>query len=318
MKWRIYKEGIEEVNLKKLLKQNGVTKLPSGTQFKPDRISWSKDGGYAGQKTLDKVCSQLEDAGWKRGEWRTGGVPDGSTVSNSNAYTSPDGQIVMTYSEHFGATAHDNFYGFTFKLTGGQVVSEGDDFKDSDEPLVYKMYSDEQVPVKEFIDHVYSTEHMIEDIFIQNDDTYTSLPHEKAWDLFCDDMCQGKMPEKALDLDYYMNKAAVDELPEDIKKHVNISSGTGDFDAVSWLYAIFERLMPICKDTVGESTITGTGRVDYDDDLVAVYTPDGKVEYKGLFDDCPYKDDDMKYDKDTMTYRVEGPRGDYRIIAKIA
>ena len=122
IKWRkLYKEATEEVNLKKLLKQNGVTKLPSGTQFKPDRISWSKDGGYAGQKTLDKVCSQLEDAGWKRGDWRTGGVPDGSMVSNSNAYTSPDGQLVMTYSEHYGATAHDNFYGFTFKLAGTGV-----------------------------------------------------------------------------------------------------------------------------------------------------------------------------------------------------
>jgi len=122
MKWRkLYKEAVEEVNLKKLLKQNGVTKLPSGTEFKPDRVSWSKDGGYAGQKTLDKICSQLEDAGWKRGEWRTGGIPDGSSVSNSNAYTSPDGQLVMTYSEHYGATAHDNFYGFTFKLVGDSV-----------------------------------------------------------------------------------------------------------------------------------------------------------------------------------------------------
>ena len=110
-----------DMNFKKLLKQNGVTKLPSGTQFKSDRVSWSKDGGYAGQKTLDKICSQLEDAGWERGEWRTGGVPDGSSVSNSNAYTSPDGQLVMTYSEHYGATAHDNFYGFTFKLAGTGV-----------------------------------------------------------------------------------------------------------------------------------------------------------------------------------------------------
>ena len=189
IKWRIYKEAVEEVNFKKLLKQNGVTKLPSGTQFKPDRVSWSKDGGYAGQKTLDKICSQLEDAGWKRGEWKTGGVPDGSTVSNSNAYTSPDGQLVMTYCEHYGATAHDNFYSFTFKLASSQV---------------------------------------------------------------------------------------------------------------------------------NETRITGAGRIDFDDDIVAVYTPDGKLEYKGILDECPYKDDDMKYDKSTMTYRVEGPRGDYRIIAKVA
>ena len=38
----------DEKSFKKLLKQNGVTKLPSGTQFKPDRVSWSKSGGYAG------------------------------------------------------------------------------------------------------------------------------------------------------------------------------------------------------------------------------------------------------------------------------
>ena len=57
MKWhKLHKESDEQVNLKKLLKMNGVTKLPSGTEFKLDRISWSKDGGYAGQKTLEKIC----------------------------------------------------------------------------------------------------------------------------------------------------------------------------------------------------------------------------------------------------------------------
>ena len=253
-------ESDEGVNLKKLLRQNGVTKLPSGTEFRPDSVSWSKDGGYAGQKTLDKICSQLEDAGWKRGDWRTGGIPDGSAVSNSNAYTSPDGQIVMTYSEHYGATAYDNFYGFTFKLAGGQV-NEGDEKEDtftrSKRPQIYKYYADDVTPVEEFVKHVHSTEHMIEDIFIQNGDYYTSMPKEEAWDAFADDMCQGEQPEKALDLDYYMNLAAVDELPEDIKKYVNTSYGSGDFDAVQWLYGIFERLMPICKDPVGESSRFG-------------------------------------------------------------
>ena len=128
MKWhRLYKESDEQVNLKKLLKQNGVTKLPFGTEFKLDRVSWSKDGGYAGQKTLGKVCSQLEDAGWKRGEWRTGGVPDGSSVGNSNSYTSPDGQIVMTYYEYYGSTSRDNSYGFTFKLVGDSMNESRDD-----------------------------------------------------------------------------------------------------------------------------------------------------------------------------------------------
>lgn len=321
MKWRIYKEAVEEVNLKKLLKLNGVTKLPSGTQFKPDRVSWSKDGGYAGQKTLDKICSQLEDAGWKRGEWKTGGIPDGSAVTNSNAYTSPDGQLVMTYSKHFGATAHDNFYGFTFKLTGGQVNEadeESDDgFTRSNRPQIYRYYDDDETPIEEFVKHVHSAEHEIEDIFIQNSDVYENA--DDPWELFCDDMHgENETLEESLDLDYYMNQAAYDQLPDDIKKYTHLATGTCDFDAVQWLRGIFERLMPICKDQVDESTITGNGRIDFDDDIVAVYTPDGKLEYKGLFDDCPYKDEPMQYDRKNMVYRVDGENGDYRTMVKVA
>ena len=173
MKWyRLYKESDEQVNLKKLLKLNGVTKLPSGTEFKPDRISWSKDGGYAGQKTLKKICSQLEDAGWKRGEWRTGGVPDGSSVSNSNAYTSPDGQIVMTYFEHFGATAHDNFYGFTFKMVENPVNESRDDMVatlvkidgNGEEEIESKQVSDYWDAMKLLED--YATEHSDDDEWV--------------------------------------------------------------------------------------------------------------------------------------------------------
>ena len=117
MKWyRLYKESDASVDIKKLLKLNGVTKLPSGSQIKLDRISWSKDGGYAGKKTLDKMRDVLEDAGWKKGEWKPDGSPDGSWVSNSDSYTSPDGKIVMSYYSYYGATSRDNSYGFTFKL----------------------------------------------------------------------------------------------------------------------------------------------------------------------------------------------------------
>lgn len=189
MKWRIYRESNEEVDIKKLLKLNGVTKLPSGTKFSGTKASWEKHKGYAGQKTIRNMCIQLEHAGWKKGDWTTGGNPDGSSVANSDNYTSPDGRILMSYTEYYGSTSYDNSFYITFKL---------------------------------------------------------------------------------------------------------VESG------------------------VNESTIKGAGRVDFDDDLVAVYTPDGKLEYKGLFDDCPYKDDDMRYDKTTMTYRIEGPNGDYRTMAKLA
>lgn len=251
MKWhRLYKESDEQVDIKKLLKQNGVTKLPSGTEFKLDRISWSKDGGYAGQKTLGKVCSQLEDAGWKRGEWRTGGVPDGSSVGNSNAYTSPDGQIVMTYYEYYGSTARDNSYGFTFKLIGGGLVAEDlDENGEESEPMIWKYHSDETFSVDEFVDKVHEVQQDIEDIFIQNRDFYTNMPEEEAWETFCDDMCDGQSPEESLGLDFYMNSVAEHQLPEDIRRYVYAR----DFDAMQWLRGIFERLMPICNDPVSES-----------------------------------------------------------------
>ena len=52
-----------------------------------------------------------------------------------------------------------------------------------------------------------------------------------------------------------------------------------------------------------------------EDDIVAVYKPDGKLEWRGYFDDCAYRHDKMKYDHSTKTYRVDGQGGDYRILA---
>lgn len=194
IRWkRIVNESIDEKSFKKLLRQNGITKLPAGTKLSYDgKLEWSKRRGYAGQKTIRNMCIQLEHAGWKRGDWTTGGNPDGSSVANSDNYTSPDGKILMSYTEYYGCTSYDNSFYITFKL---------------------------------------------------------------------------------------------------------VESPANESD---------------------ESAIKGTGRVDFDDDLVAVYTPDGKLEYKGIFDDCPYKDDDMRYDKTTMTYRIEGSNGDYRTMAKLA
>ena len=155
-------------------------------------------------------------------------------------------------------------------------------------------------------------ERSIEDIFSQNSDFYENA--DNPWEEVVNDMCQGKSPEEALDLDYYMNSSAQEQLPDDIAKYVY----TNDFDAMQWLRGIFERLMPICKDTVGESALKGTGRVDFDDDLVAVYDTKGKLEYKGLFDDCPYKDEPMQYDRKNMVYRFEAENGDYRTMVKLS
>ena len=407
---RLYKESDAPVDIKKLLKLNGVTKLPAGTKFSGTKASWEKHKGHAGSNTIHKMCIQLEHAGWKKGDWTTGGIPDGSSVANSRTYTSPDGKILMSYTEYYGCTSYDNSFYITFKLAESPVNESNDDFDDYDEeidycvqyakdaidrilnqpgiddfilsrrgkipvplkallpyeggtpdeelveaicnrcsndkikvtgygsgwtlifpdianqmnesdewddwndgvPKVYKYHSDDPISPKEFVSIVRSTEHTVEDIFIQNSDFYENA--DDPWEEFVNDMCQGKSPEEALDLDYYMNSSAQEQLPDDIAKYVYAN----DFDAMQWLRGIFERLMPICKDTVNESEIKGTGRVDFDDDLVAVYTPDGKLEYKGLFDDCPYKDEPMQYDRKNMVYRFEGENGDYRTMVKIA
>ena len=253
MKWhRLYKESDEQVNLKKLLKLNGVTKLPSGTKFSGTKATWEKHKGYAGSKTIHNMCIQLEHAGWKRGDWTTGGVPDGSSVGNSEEYTSPDGRILMSYTEYYGSTAYENSFYITFKLAESPMneSDELDDWND-DEPKIYKYHSDYPISPKQFVSLVRSMERSIEDIFIQNSDFYENA--DDPWEEFADDMCQGKSPEEAFDLDYYMNPSAREQLPDDIAKYVYAN----DFDAMQWLRGIFERLMPICKDQVDESSRFG-------------------------------------------------------------
>ena len=295
MKWRkLYKESNEEVDIKKLLKLNGVTKLPSGTQIRLDRIRWSKDGGYAGRKTLDKMCHVLEDAGWKKGEWKPNGSPDGSWVSNSDSYTSPDGKLVMSYYSYYGATARDNRYSFSFKLAESPV-NESDDWVGDDGGV-----EDDINP--KFVDLRDACDKIDDRGFQWSSGKWRIRPDELGydWKIYYDgEGWIGTVNYKTREYDVWNTKV--------VKKHE-----TKDF-----LHALnADGFKPM--DTVSESTIKGAGRVDFDDDLVAVYTPDGKVEYKGIFDDCPYKDDDMRYDKTTMTYRIEGPNGEYRTMAKLA
>ena len=192
MKWhRLYRESDEQVNLKKLLKLNGVTKLPSKMVFTRTTADWEKRHGHSGSNTIRNMCIQLDHAGWKRGDWTTGGIPDGSSVVNSRKYTSPDGKIVMSYYEHYGVTSYENSYSIRFKLV--------------------------EDPVNESRDNI----------------------------------------------------------------------------------------------------IEGKGRIEYEDDLVVVYSPDGKVDYEGMFDYCPYRYDRMEYDKATKSYYIFGKGGDYRTMVKV-
>lgn len=52
-------------------------------------------------------------------------------------------------------------------------------------------------------------------------------------------------------------------------------------------------------------------KIQYEDDLVRVYTDKGEVDYEGILDDCPYKYDDYKWNEKEQCYDL--PHG-YKMI----
>ena len=296
IKWkRIVNESIDEKSFKKLLKQNGVTKLPSGTKLSYDgKLEWSKHKGHAGAKTIRNMCIQLEHAGWKRGDWTTGGIPDGSSVANSQTYTSPDGKILMSYTEYYGCTSYDNSFYITFKLAESPA-NESDDWVGDDGGV------DDDINPK-FADLRDAFDKIDDRGFQWSSGKWRIRPDELGydWKIYYDgEGWIGTVNYKTREYDVWNTKV--------VKKH----------EIKDFLHACAaDGFKPM--DAVSESTIKGAGRVDFDDDLVAVYTPDGKLEYKGLFDDCPYKDEPMQYDRKNMVYRFEGENGDYRTMVKLA
>lgn len=50
----------------------------------------------------------------------------------------------------------------------------------------------------------------------------------------------------------------------------------------------------------------GKGRIDYDDDLVIVYDPKGKIIYKGVEDYEPMKDEPWRWDESVRGYKLDG------------
>ena len=54
-------------------------------------------------------------------------------------------------------------------------------------------------------------------------------------------------------------------------------------------------------------------RINYEDDLVVVYNPDGGIDYQGIDDDNPYKDDDWEFDDDEGVYYLDSEYGLYQM-----
>lgn len=74
--------------------------------------------------------------------------------------------------------------------------------------------------------------------------------------VFLADVCQGKHIEDALDLGFYMNQPAYDQLPKDIQKYVSFNTGTCNFMAQKWVIDIFNDMMDM-GDIYGESSRFG-------------------------------------------------------------
>ena len=66
---------------------------------------------------------------------------------------------------------------------------------------------------------------------------------------------------------------------------------------------------------LNESKIpNGKGRINMDDDLVAVYDYSGKEVYRGLSDYNPYNDDDWTYDDSHKRYYLTYDGKEYDLL----
>ena len=119
MKWYRIDESVDggkDFDIRKVLRANGIRRIPSRAYATEDRIEFSRRGGYSGERTVDAMLDQVLDAGWTElGAKRGGMSPDGSAAGRGSCYVSPDGQLKFSCSKYYGSTSYDNFFGFTFK-----------------------------------------------------------------------------------------------------------------------------------------------------------------------------------------------------------
>ncbi len=92
--------------------------IPAGSSVTEDGgFSWSKKGGYAGEKLIQKYKEMYKSAGWKPKQTTSSGSPDGSVISNNNILVSPDGELEVAFSSSYGVMSSDNRYDIDMKPT---------------------------------------------------------------------------------------------------------------------------------------------------------------------------------------------------------
>ncbi len=91
--------------------------FPSGS--KPNaftkELEWSKSGGYAGEKSLKATREKLEKLGFKYGDSKLFGLPDGSTTGSSIILGNKKLGWYVTLTSFYGQTAARNSFSLKLK-----------------------------------------------------------------------------------------------------------------------------------------------------------------------------------------------------------
>ena len=92
----IYKKQAEA--LKKVIAMNG----------------WGKRGGHP-DKSMERICTLLKEAGFRETRSTLHGTPDGYNSNHGDHFKHPLG-ITAELFKHYGGVAHDNSFSFSVTL----------------------------------------------------------------------------------------------------------------------------------------------------------------------------------------------------------
>jgi len=99
-------------SIKKVARSLGIPNDPSGLS---DFVSWTKRGGYAGEKKVGTVSRKAIELGWKEESDYHDTHPANGNTSKGTIFISPDGKFKLDASVYFGETASKNAYGLMLK-----------------------------------------------------------------------------------------------------------------------------------------------------------------------------------------------------------
>ena len=117
----------ETTSLKMLIKANGF-RLPSAFKFSEinNTFEYSRNTNYgsAAGEFVRKCADELEKAGWTEIDKSFGGVPDGSSSSESRTLISPDGKVKFEYGSYWSFMSLTDYATFSLNDDKKSVVSE--------------------------------------------------------------------------------------------------------------------------------------------------------------------------------------------------